>query len=357
MARDYYATLGVDRSATTEEIKKAFRRAARETHPDANPDDPAAEERFKEAAEAYEVLSDPDRRARYDRGDAIDLSSLFAGVGGIDDLLRSVFGDSGLFGGRPNRVPRGRDVLVRTSVSLVEAATGSESIVTYDANVDCAACFATGARTGTEPVTCPDCGGAGQVRAAQRSLLGTMMSVTTCPTCMGDGTLIADPCPECEGAGAVVAGVEVNVEIPAGVMTGTRLRLSGRGESAGRRGQPGDLFIEVIVEPDPRFERLHDDLIHRASLGIAEAALGTGIEVPTVHGDTATLDVPPGTQSGARFTLDGLGMPILGRRHRGNLHVVVDVAIPTSLTTDEEELLRRWAQLRGERTDRPASTT
>lgn len=356
MAQDYYAILGTSRSASTEEIKKAFRRVARETHPDANPDDPHAEERFKKAAEAYEVLSDPSRRARYDRGDTIDLSSLFAGVGGIDDLLRSVFGDAGLFGARPQRPQRGRDVLVRTSLSLAEAASGSESVVGYEAGVDCPVCGGSGAKEGTEPVTCHDCGGQGQVRMSQRSVFGTMMSVTTCPTCRGEGTLIAESCLECSGSGAVTQLVEVNVEIPPGIMSGTRLRLSGRGESSGRHGHHGDLFVEVAVEPDPRFERAESDLIHRVSVGIAEATLGTGIEVPTIDGGTTTLDVPPGTQPGTRFTFDGLGMPVLGRRNRGDLHVMVDVAIPETISEEEEELLRRWAELRGEKTDRPAST-
>lgn len=356
MAFDYYAILGVEHNATTEEIKKAFRRVARETHPDANPDDPEAEERFKKAAEAYEVLSDVDRRARYDRGDTIDLSSLFSGVGGIDDLLRSVFGDSGLFGGRPYRPPRGRDVLVRTSITLAEAAVGSESVVRYEARVDCDVCDGTGAKEGTEPVQCPDCGGHGQVRVSQRSVFGTMMSVTTCPTCRGEGTLIAEPCVKCSGSGVNIEPVEVNVEIPPGVSTGTRLRLSGRGESAGRSGQRGDLFVEVNVEPDPRFERDDSELTYRVSLGIAEAALGTGIEVPTIYGDSAMLEVPAGTQPGTTFSLEGQGMPLLGRRSRGSLRVVVDVAIPKALTDEEEKLLRRWAELRDERTDRPAST-
>jgi molecular chaperone DnaJ len=356
MAQDYYAILGVERTATTEEIKKSFRRIARETHPDANPDDPEAEERFKKAAEAYEVLSDVDRRARYDRGDTIDLSSLFSGVGGIDDLLRSVFGDSGLFGGRPYRPPRGRDVLVRTSITLAEAAVGSESVVRYEAGVECDVCGGSGATEGTEPVKCPDCAGHGQVRVSQRSVFGTMMSVTTCPTCRGEGALITDPCQECSGSGVKVEPVEVNVEIPPGVTTGTRLRLSGRGESAGSKGQPGDLFVELNVEPDPRFERMDSELTHRVSVGIAEAALGTGVEVPTIYGDSTIVDIPPGTQPGTTFSVEGLGMPVLGRRGRGGLHVIVDVAIPMALTDEEEELLRRWADLRGERTDRPAST-
>ena len=355
MAQDYYAILGVGRSATTEEIKKAFRRLARETHPDANPNDPEAEARFKLAAEAYEVLSNPERRQRYDRGDTIDLSDLFGGLGGIDDLLRSVFGDSGVFGNRPYRPPRGRDVLVRALVSLEEAAFGTETTVEYDSLKACETCDATGASPGSHPVTCPDCNGGGQVRQTQRSMFGTMMSVTTCPTCGGEGSLIADPCPDCSGSGARPGRTKVSVEVPAGVSTGTRLRLSGRGESSGRHGQPGDLFVEVEVAPDPRFERQDSHLIHNITVGIAEAALGTRVEIPTIDGEPTTLDISRGTQPGAVITVSGMGMPVLGRRQRGDLVVVVDVAVPESLSEEEEDLLRRWAELRGERTDRPAS--
>lgn len=355
MAKDYYRILGVDRSATTEEIKKAFRKLARETHPDANPNDPEAEARFKAAAEAYEVLSSPERRRRFDRGDTIDLSDLFSGMGGIDDLIRSVFGDSGLFGGRPYRPPRGRDVLVRAHVTLQEAAFGTDAAVEYDAAVTCPVCSGTGAKEGTSPITCPDCGGGGQVRMAQRSVFGTMMSVTTCPTCRGEGTLISDPCSNCSGTGATPETVSVNVEIPPGVSSGTRLRLGGRGESGGRGGHPGDLFVEIAVGDDPRFERHDADLVHRLAIGIAEAALGTRLEIPTIDGDPTTLDVPRGTQPGSLFTIPGLGMGLLGRRGRGDLVVVVDVAVPEQLDEEEEELLRRWAELRGERTDRPAS--
>lgn len=354
MAKDYYGILGVDRSATAEEIKKAFRKLARETHPDTNPNDPAAEARFKAAAEAYEVLSSPERRRRYDRGDTIDLSDLFSGMGGIDDLLRSVFGDSGLFGGRPYRPPRGRDVLVRARVTLEEAAFGTDAAVEYEAAVTCSVCSGTGANKGTAPITCPDCGGGGQVRAAQRSMFGTMMSVTTCPTCRGEGALITDPCPNCSGTGATPEKVSVNVEIPPGVSNGTRLRLGGRGESGGLGGHPGDLFVEIDVEEDPRFERHDSNLVHRLSIGIAEAALGTRLEIPTIDGQPSILDVPRGTQPGTVFTMPGLGMGLLGRRGRGDLMVVVDVVVPEHLVEEEEELLRRWAELRGERTDRPA---
>lgn len=355
MARDYYEILGVDRSATSEEVKKAFRRVARETHPDANPNDPEAEAKFKLAAEAYEVLSDPERRRRYDRGDAIDLSDLFGGIGSLDDLLRSVFGDSGFFGGRPYRPPRGRDILVRTEISLEEAATGAEAVVEYETLTECGTCLGTGANPGTEPITCPDCAGGGQVRVAQRSVFGTMMSVTTCPTCKGEGTLIPDPCADCLGEGATPDVVKVSVEVPAGVSSGTRLRLSGRGDSGGRAGQAGDLFVEIEVAEDPRFERRDADLVHRTKLGIAEASLGTRIEVPSINGESLDLEIPPGTQPGASFTFRGKGMPILGRRQRGDLFVVAEVAIPDTLDDEEEELLRRWAELRGERIDRPAS--
>lgn len=328
---------------------------ARETHPDANPNDPEAEARFKRAAEAYEVLSDPERRRRHDRGDVVDLSDLFGGLGGIDDLLRSVFGDSGMFGSRPYRPPRGRDVLIRARVSLEEAAFGTETTVEYDSLRACDECDATGATSGSQPITCPDCNGVGQVRRSQRSMFGTMMSVTTCPTCHGEGTLISDPCPECSGTGARAGTIKVSVEVPAGVSSGTRLRISGRGESSGRHGQPGDLFVEVEVAPDPRFERRESDLIHHVRIGIAEAALGTGLDIPTIDGEPLTLDVPRGTQPGSVLTLAGRGMPVLGRRRRGDLVVVVDVAIPESLSEEEEDLLRRWGEVRGERTDRPAS--
>jgi molecular chaperone DnaJ len=355
MAADYYAILGVDPSATTEEIKKAFRRIARETHPDTNPGDAAAEATFREAAEAYEVLSDPERRARYDRGDTIDLSDLFTGVGGLDDLLRSVFGDGGLFGGSAARAARGRDILVRTEVTLETAAFGGEAEVEFNTRISCSQCGGNGSEPGAEIMTCPDCGGAGQVRVSRRSLFGTMMSVTTCPRCAGEGRLITNPCPRCSGDGSVSEHARVSVEIPAGVSSGTRLRLSGRGESVGRKGPPGDLFVEIQVSGDPRFERRDNDLVHRVELGISEAALGTRIEIPLIEGGVMPLEVPAGTQPGKVFRIGGKGMTALGRRTRGDLLVVVELVVPTELTSEEEGLLRRWSELRGERTDRPAS--
>jgi molecular chaperone DnaJ len=190
---------------------------------------------------------------------------------------------------------------------------------------------------------------------ARRSLFGTMMTVGTCPTCRGEGVMITNPCPACSGLGAVDEETTVTVEVPAGVSTGTRLRLSGRGESGGRNGPSGDLYVEVHVSPDPRFERHDADLVHNVSIGIAEAALGTRVTVPTVEGGETDLEIPAGTQPGAVFQMNGLGVTRLGRRSRGDLHVVVAVEVPTDLTAEEEDLLRRWSDLRGERTDRPAS--
>jgi len=358
MAKDYYEILGVGRDATSDEIKRAFRRIARATHPDANPGDPATEAQFKDAAEAYEVLSDPDRRRRYDRGDTIDLSDLFGGWGGFDDLLRSVFGDGQMFGGgAQGRSPRGRDVLIRVDVDLEGAAFGTEAPVSFRTKSTCLACAGTGAEGDDGRSTCPECGGSGSVRMARRSLFGTMMTVGACPTCRGEGVLVTNPCPVCSGVGTVDEETSVTVEVPAGVSTGTRLRLSGRGESGGRNGPSGDLYVEVHVTPDPRFERHEADLIHRLTIGIAEAALGARVTVPLVEGGTTDVDIPAGTQPGAVFRLAGFGVTQLGRRSRGDLHVVVSVEVPTDLTTEEEEILRRWADLRGERTDRPASAS
>jgi molecular chaperone DnaJ len=356
MAADYYQILGVSREATTEEIKKAFRAIARETHPDANPGDPEGERRFRAAAEAYEVLSDPDRRRRYDHGDPLDLSSLF-GPSGFDDLLRSVFGDGGLFGSRTGRARRGRDVLVRVEVSLADAAFGTEVPVTYGNVTMCEVCSGVGAEDPNDLQTCPDCGGSGSVQATRRSLFGTMMTMTTCPRCSGDGTIVIDPCPNCDGSGAVRGEVTLTVEIPPGISKGTRLRLAGRGESAGRLGGPGDLFVEVVVAPDETFRRDGDDLVVNVTIGIGAAALGTVIDVRLIDGTSTSFELPAGTQPGSVFTHRGQGMTRLGRSTRGDLHVVVDVVVPDNLTPEQEELLAAYAELAEEPTVRKSSAS
>lgn len=351
MAKDYYGALGVERDAAPEEIKKAFRKLARESHPDANPGDPHAEARFREVAEAYEVLSDPKRRAAYDRGDTLDLGDLFGGFGGggLDDLLRSVFGESGLFGGATGAGPaRGRDVLTRVQISLAQAAFGTPIDVKFRTSVLCDVCQGSGAKPGTDRHTCPTCQGTGAQRVARRGILGTMMSVTTCGTCSGTGEIISERCEGCTGAGTVDEDRTVGVEIPPGVATGTRLRLNHEGEAAGRGGRAGDLFVEIQVMADERFERQGDDLIHRTSIGIAEAALGTTIEVPLIEDEMIEIEVPAGTQPGWVTRLPGKGMTRLGRRGRGDLAVVVGVEVPTDLSAEEEDLLRQFAERRSE---------
>lgn len=350
MAKDYYATLGVSRDAPPEEIKKAFRRLARETHPDANPGDPAAEARFREVAEAYEVLSDPERRRKYDRGDVVDFGDLFGGgFAGFDDLLRSVFGDSGLFGGATARSgpPRGRDVLTKVSVTLEQAAFGTEAEVSFRTNVACSTCRGSGAKPGSDRFTCPTCNGAGAVRVARRGLLGTVMSVSACTTCNGAGEIISQACETCSGAGVHPADRTVKIEVPGGVDSGTRLRHTGQGEAAGRGGQQGDLYVEIVVKPDERFERAGEDLVHRASIGMVQAALGTTIDIPLVEGGVEKLVVPAGTQPGWVQRIPGKGMGRLGRRGRGDLLVQVAVSVPTELSVEQEELLRKFLEAEG----------
>lgn len=351
MGKDYYEILGVGRDATPEEIKKAFRSRARDTHPDANPDDPAADARFREIAEAYEVLSDPNRRRSYDRGETIDLTDFFSGFGGLDDLIRSVFGDSGIFGGGPPRgsAPRGRDVLVRVPIELAAAAFGTQSEVAFRTNTMCETCSGSGAEPGTSPVTCGTCGGTGAVRVTRRGLLGPMLQVMTCETCAGSGEMISSHCADCRGQGVSPEDRSVTVEVPAGVSSGTRLRLTGEGEAAPRRGRPGDLFVEIEVIPDGRFERRGDDLVHAVAVGISEAALGSEIEVPLIDGTTTAVEIPAGTQPGWTTRIPGAGMGRLGRRGRGDQYVVVGVSVPTDLTREQEDLLRRFAETAGER--------
>ena len=356
MAKDYYADLGVARDASPEDIKSSFRRLAREHHPDANPGDPAAESRFRRIAEAYEVLSDPDRRRSYDRGETLDLGDLFAGFGGLDDLIRSVFGEGGFFTGQGGRATsnRGRDILVGVEVELASAAFGGETEVSFRTTLACENCGGEGSASGTSPVTCPSCGGAGTVRVARRGLLGTMMTLSPCTTCSGHGTIVSEPCPACRGAGALAGDRRVRVEIPAGVSNGTRLRLSGRGEHPGRRGVAGDLHVEIRTKPSENFVREGDNLIHRFKLGMAEAALGVKVEIPLLEGGTEPLEIPPGTQPATIFRLPGLGTSHLGRRGRGDLLVLTEVQIPTGLSAEEEDALRNFARLRGER---PAGPT
>lgn len=343
---DHYQRLGVTRDASPEDIKKAFRRLARDSHPDANPDDPAAEQRFREYAEAYEVLSDPEKRARYDRGDTIDLGDLFGG--GLEDLLASVFGDGGFFGATTRAAARrrGRDVLVAVEITLEDAFTGIDSDIAFDGMLACESCHGRGAAPDTLPETCATCDGAGVVRTVRNSMFGQMVTSGECRACEGTGQTIPHPCETCRGSGATRGRRELSVEVPPGVDTGTRLRLTGKGESPGRRGQAGDLYVELHVAADDRFQRSGADLHHVIPLDIADAALGVAREVPLVEGGETVLDIPAGTQPGTTFVLRGSGMPRLGRRGRGDLIVVVDVQVPTVLDADQRVALEQYRSLR-----------
>jgi molecular chaperone DnaJ len=345
MRKDYYSILGVPQDADQDEIKRAFRRLARESHPDANPDDPTAEARFRDVAEAYEVLSDPDRRRAYDHGETIDLSDLL--MGGFDDLLRSVFGTGGMFGGS-RRPARGRDVGVEVTVELAEAAFGTTEAIRFNALSPCTRCGGSGAAPGTVVETCRRCGGSGSMQVARRSMFGSLMTVTTCDVCHGSGRVAVEPCDLCAGTGVVREDRTANVEIPPGVSTGTRLRLAGRGEAAPYGARPGDLYVEIRVLPDDRFTRAGDDLVYELPLDITQATLGAEVAVPLLEGESVDLVVPPGTQPGQMFTITGKGMGRLGRRGRGSLSVVAKVVVPDRLTKDEERVLREFADLRGE---------
>lgn len=351
---DYYATLGVPREASDQEIKRAFRRIARESHPDANPGDAEAAERFREAAEAYEVLSDPQRRAAYDRGDTIDFSTLFSSFAGVEDLLQRFFG--GGFGATAStgRRSRGADLVVSVTVSLAEVATGTERSVDFAAAVGCEVCAGTGAAPGSQPERCERCGGSGRLRVTSQTLFGAAMSLAACDRCDGRGSVITDPCSACRGRAWVDGERSVTVEVPAGIGDRDRLRVTGSGHAGGPGEPPGDLYVDVRVEPDERFERHGADLVHRATIGIAEAALGTTLSVPLVAVDEPEeLAIAAGTQSGTVLRLPRRGLPRLGSRGSGDLLVEITVAVPTSLTADQEAALRAFAEASGEQPKPP----
>lgn len=343
--KDYYAALGVPRGAEAEEIKKAFRRLARETHPDTNPD-PAAEARFREIAEAYEVLSDPARRAAYDRGDQFDVSNLFSNLGGIDDLLRTFFG--GGFGPSGGTRVRGSDILVAVSISLEEAAVGVDREVSFRAAATCGTCDGSGAAAGHHPVTCEACGGQGAVRVARRTVFGDVSAISTCGACNGAGTVIDDPCPMCTGTGLVDDVRSVTVQIPPGIGDGVRLRLAGRGGGAERGAPAGDLYVEISIEADPRWRREGDDLVHSVSVGLSEAVFGTTFSIPVIEEGDIPIDIPAATAHGTVLRLRGRGMPRLRRRGRGDLLVEIEIAIPEHLSAEAEEALRAYAAAQAE---------
>ena len=361
MSADHYEALGVARTATADEIKKAYRRLARQYHPDANPDDAEAEAKFKEIAHAYEVLSDPDKRAHYDRfGDAGPgmggMGDPFGG-GGFGDIFDAFFGGGSPFGGAgrsrgPSGPPRGPDLESTANLSFTEAVFGTQYDVNVRTAVVCEDCAGSGAQEGTSPSTCPDCGGAGEVRSVRQTILGQVMSSSACNRCGGHGEIIENPCDQCGGEGRVVTDSSYTVDMPAGIDSGTKLRLNGRGAVGPRGGPAGDLYVNVRVAPHERFTREGVHLLEELTLTMTQAALGHQIDYETLDG-TEELVIPPGTQSGKVFRLKGRGVPQLGGRGRGDLLVTVRVETPTDLGDEEVELLERLAALRGEEVRRP----
>ncbi len=363
MATDYYELLGVGRDATEDEIKRAYRALARELHPDATGGDLETDARFKEVTLAYETLRDPERRRRYDMfGPDGARGSGAGGAGGdpfgfggnLGDIFDAFFGGGGGgFGGsaRPS-ARRGADAEIVVELTLHDAAFGSTKDISVVGPVVCATCTGTGARPGTSPSTCTECRGAGQVQRVRQSLLGQMVTAMPCNRCQGTGETVNSPCPDCRGQGRRNETRPLSVNVPPGVDDGTTLRVSGGGGAALRGGPPGDLYVHLRVAADPRFDRSGNDLVTTAHVSVAQAALGTTLQVETLDG-TSDIEVPAGTQSGKIVRLGALGVPRLRSRGRGDLlvHIVVDT--PTKLSKEEEDLLRQFALLRGEQVAPP----
>ncbi|PWN01687.1 molecular chaperone DnaJ [Nocardioides silvaticus] len=370
MSQDLYDLLGVARDADADTIKKAYRRLARQLHPDVNPD-PDAQEQFKQVSTAYEVLSDPQKRAAYDRGGDPFGGGFGGGQGAgfsFTDIMDAFFGGAagGATRGPRSRTRRGQDALIRLEVDLAEAAFGVSRELKVDTAIHCTTCGGSGAAPGSEPVTCETCHGQGEVAHVQRSFLGEIRTLRPCPSCRGFGTVIPDPCRECAGDGRVRSRRTLTVKIPAGVDTGTRVQLSEQGEVGPGGGPPGDLYVEIHVAPHPTFTRHGNDLHCTVSVPMTAAALGTVVTLPTLEADLVDadgadesgletgfeLDIAPGTQSGAETVIRGQGVPGL-RGGRGDLVVTVSVETPTRIDPRQEELLRELAAIRGE--ERPAA--
>jgi molecular chaperone DnaJ len=357
MPRDYYEVLGVTRDANEAAIKKSFRRLARELHPDVNSHDPAAEEKFKEAAEAYEVLSDTERRATYDRYGHEGLRNggyapNFDTFGSVADIFEAFFGGAGFggggfggaFGGGRSAGPaQGGDVAVGAEIDLAQAAQGASVELSYEAIARCEHCHGNGAEPGTPIETCERCGGSGQLRTVSRTPFGQVVRAAACDVCHGEGRVAREPCRQCQGRGRRVERAKVAVDIPAGIADGQRIRIAGRGHAGDYGGPPGDLYVLVRVREDPRFMRDGDDLVTAIDVAAPLAALGTRVSVPTVEG-SVELEIPAGTQPHETLIVHGRGMPSLRGRSSGDLRVVVNVVIPRRLKREQRELLEQLAE-------------
>ena len=358
--RDYYEILGVERNASADEIKKAYRRLARKYHPDFNKDDPEADKKFNEIKEAYDVLSEPQKRSKYDRfghqagfdngagaGGFEGFGGGGFGFGGIDDIFEQFFGG---MGGNRRRQPgpeQGNHLRYDMDITLEEAYKGGTREIRIPRTETCPDCGGSRAKKGSKPETCPSCGGSGQQQYTQNTPFGRFVSMQTCSNCRGEGVIIKDPCPTCSGQGRIVRERKIEIKIPSGVENGTRLRVSGEGEAGMRGGPPGDLFVVIKVRPHKIFQRQGSDLLVEIPVSISQAALGVELEVPTLE-EVTSLKVPPGTQHGKTFRIKGQGMPNLRGSGKGDLRVKVKVQVPKKLNQKQKELLEEFARLSGE---------
>jgi molecular chaperone DnaJ len=349
VSRDYYEVLGVSRDASETEIKKAFRQLARQLHPDVNKHDPQAEERFKEAAGAYEVLSDRERRAIYDRfgEQGLRTGGFEPSFTNLSDIFEAFFGGGdpfgSVFGSRRGGPARGDDVGVRIELELAEVVTGVAREVEFDVLVTCERCHGNRAEPGTPIVTCSRCGGSGQLQSVSRTVFGQMVRSQPCDQCEGEGKTFEKACEGCDGRGLVWERKSMSVEVPAGIDDGQRIRVSGRGHAGLGGGPPGDLYVVTSIKVDARFERHGRDLVARLDVPFTDAALGTTLGVPTLEGDEET-ELKPGTQPGTVVRMRGQGLPSLQSKRRGDLHVVINVLVPRNLNDDQRDLLQRFAR-------------
>ncbi len=368
--KDYYEILGVSRDASLEDIKKAYRSLAKQYHPDVNKDDPQASEKFKEINEAYEVLSDPNKRAQYDRfgmvggdfssyggqgytsdfGGFNDFSSIFNDLGsGLDDFIDSLFGRGRARTSSSRTARRGMDITASITVTLEDVLTGIEREIEIDRKEICDICNGNGLEPGTQPEKCPYCNGTGEIRSVRNTIFGQMVNIAACPSCRGTGKIITHPCHQCGGRGFVSRRRKVLVKVPAGVEDGVRLRLRGEGDTGINGGPAGDLFVFVKVEPHPLFKRLGADLEYQAAIDVFDAILGTEIEVPTLEKSREKINIPSGTQFNSTFRLRGRGLPYLNNGGRGDLIVRVKIDVPQKLSERERELLEEIASIRGKK--------
>ncbi|MFZ5987114.1 MAG: molecular chaperone DnaJ [Bacillota bacterium] len=358
--RDYYEVLGVDKSASDADIKKAYRKLAKQYHPDVNPGDKEAEAKFKEANEAYEVLSDSQKRAQYDQfGHAATDGSGFGGFnggfgdfdfGGFGDIFETFFGGSG-FGGRTTRTKRGpqkgADLKMVMEISFEEAAFGIEKEISINRMEVCPKCEGAGSKPGHQPTTCQHCNGTGQIQYKQRTPFGQFVNIKTCDVCHGEGKIITDPCESCGGKGRVRKPVKIKINVPAGIDDGQTISLRGEGEPGSKGGPSGDLYISIRVKPHPIFQRQGNDVICEIPITFAQAALGAELEVPTLDGKVR-YTVPEGTQTGSVFRLKSKGIPFLRGSGRGDQYVKVNVEVPKKLSEKQKEVLREFAELIGD---------